>query len=119
VYARPKLTEGDDIDQALLDHLRERAASMALAEVLVASADQYRDAGDDSLADLAARLPLTVLGFREFNRAAIAMDGVRFIDLEDIPGLFEVPLDRETPLEALPPEGAWLPARKSLREIHG
>jgi putative heme uptake system protein len=119
VYARPKLTEGDDIDQALLDHLRERAASTPLAEVLLASADQYRDAGDDSLADLAGRLPLTVLGFREFNRAAITMDGVAFIDLEDIPGLFEVPLDRETPLEALPPEGAWLPARRSLREIHG
>ena len=119
VYARPKLTEGDDIDEALLDHLRERAASAPLAEVLLASADQYRDAGDDSLGELAARLPLTVLGFREFNRAAMAMDGVRFIDLEDIPGLFAVPLDRETPLEALPPEGAWLPARRSLREIHG
>jgi len=118
VFAKPKLTEGDDIDQALLDHLRERAESTPLAEVLLASADQYRDADDDSLADLAGRLPLTVLGFREFNRAAIAMDGVRFIDLEDIPGLFEVPLARETPLESLPPEGAWLPARRSLREIH-
>ncbi len=119
VYARPKLSEADDIDEALLDHLRERAAAVPLTEVLLASADQYRDAGDGSLADLAARLPLTVLGFREFNRAAIAMDGVRFIDLEEIPGLFEVALERETPLEALPPEGAWLPARRSLRDIHG
>lgn len=118
VFARPKLTEGDDIDAALLEHLQARAGDVRLAEVLLASADQYRDA-DAGLAELARDLPLTVLGFREFNRAAMGMDGVEFIDLEDIPGLFEIPLEREVPLEALPPEGAWLPARRALRDVVG
>jgi putative heme uptake system protein len=119
VFAKPKLAESDDIDGDLLAHLGARAAEGPLSEVLLASSDQFRDHGDDSLAELASRLPLTVLGFREVNRAAIAMEGVTFIDLEEIPGLFESPLVREVPLEALPPEGAWLPARRSLRELYG
>ncbi len=47
------------------------------------------------------------------------MEGVTFIDLEEIPGLFESPLAREVPLEALPPEGAWLPPRRGLRGLYG
>src|SRR5262249_39222160 len=97
VFAKPKLAEDDDIDADLLAHIRRRADDGPLAEVVLASADQFRDFQED-LAELAARMPLTVLGFREFNRAAIDMPSVTFIDLESIPGLIEQPLIREVPL---------------------
>jgi uncharacterized protein len=117
VFAKPKVGEDDDIDADLLAHIRRRADDGPLAEVVLASADQFRDFQHD-LTELAARLPLTVLGFREFNRAAIDMPSVSFIDLESIPGLIEQPLIREVPLDLLPVEGAWLPARRSLLELY-
>lgn len=118
VFAKPKLSEDDDIDRDLLGHIRTRMEEGPLAEVVIASADQFRDF-DDDLEFLAAELPLTVLGFWEFNRAAIRMDAVTFVDLEDVPGLFETRLVREIPLELLPAEGAWLAPRRSLLDIYG
>lgn len=117
VFAKPKLTDEDDIDADLLAHVRRRVDEGPMAEVIVASADQYRDFADEDLEHLAERMPLTVLGFREFNRVAMGMEDVTFIDLEAIPGLFERPLAREVPLDLLPPEGAWLPPRTSLLDL--
>jgi uncharacterized protein len=117
VFAKPKLADEDDIDADLLAHVRRRVEEGPMAEVIVASADQYRDFADEDLEHLGERMPLTVLGFREFNRSAIAMEDVTFIDLETIPGLFDQPLTREVPLDLLPPEGAWLPPRASLLDL--
>lgn len=119
VFAKPKVRDEDDIDAELLAHITARAADGPVSEVLLASCDQYRDRPGQTLADLAQRVPLTVLGFREVCTAAITMDGVGFIDLEDIPGLFEVALTREVPLESLPLEGAWLPPRQTLTDLFG
>jgi putative heme uptake system protein len=118
VFAKPKVDEDDDIDRDLLAHVRRREEEGPLAELIVASADQFRDF-DDDLLELARRLPVTVLGLREFNGLAIRTEEIDFIDLEDVPGLFEQPLTRELPLEMLPAEGAWLPPRRDLRELYG
>lgn len=116
VFAKPKLADDVDIDGDIIEHVARRAQEGPLAEVLVASADQFRDDPGGGVAALADRLPVTILGFREFARAA---DGAAFIDLEDIPGLFQVALERETPLDRLPPEGAWLAPRQGLLELYG
>jgi uncharacterized protein len=118
VFAKPKVDDEDDIDQDLLAHIRRREAEGPLTEVLLASADQFRDFEDDLL-ELSRRLPLTVLGLREFSSRAVRDGGIAFIDLEDIPGLFEQALVREVPLELLPSEGAWLAPRRDLRELYG
>ena len=47
------------------------------------------------------------------------MPGVAFVDLEEIDGVIEAPLAREPQLDALPPDGAWLPPRQSLLELYG
>jgi putative heme uptake system protein len=117
VFAKPKVEEDDDIDQDLLAHIRRREAEGPLAEVILASADQFRDF-DDDLLELSRRLPVTVLGLREFNGLAMRTDRITFIDLEDIPALFDQPLTRELPLEMLPAEGAWLAPRRDLRELY-
>ncbi|MDX6645624.1 MAG: putative heme uptake system protein [Miltoncostaeaceae bacterium] len=117
VFAKPKIEEDDDIDQDLLAHILRREAEGPLAEVILASADQFRDF-DDDLLELSRRLPVTVLGLREFNGLAMRTEGIGFIDLEDIPALFDQPLARELPLEMLPAEGAWLPPRRDLRELY-
>ena len=118
VFLKPKAGDEDDIDADLLAHVHLREAERPLAEVILASADRFRDLGAD-LGELARRLPLTVIGFREFNSGALRDGEITFIDLEDIPGLFQQPLDREVPIDMLPPEGAWLAPRKSLRELYG
>jgi uncharacterized protein len=118
VFLKPKLQDEDDIDRELLAHVRLREREGPLAEVVLATADRFRDL-DEDLGALGRRLPLTVIGFREFNGAAMGDPGIGFIDLEEIPGLFQQPLERELPLDMLPPEGAWLAPRRGLLELYG
>jgi putative heme uptake system protein len=118
VFLKPKRETDDDIDAELLAHVARREREGPISELILASNDQYRDFEDD-LAALASRLPLTVLGFREVSYTAMQSAEMSFIDLEDIPGLFETTLVRETPLDRIPDEGAWLAPRQSLLELYG
>lgn len=68
VFAKPKLADDDDIDGDIIEHIERRAREGPLAEVLVASADQFRDDPGGGVAALAGRVPVTILGFREFAR---------------------------------------------------
>jgi putative heme uptake system protein len=117
VFLKPKIESDDDIDEDLLAHVLRREREGPIAELILASNDQYREFEDD-LTALAQRLPLTVLGFREFSSAAMRTDVMSFIDLEDIPGLFETTLEREPPLDRIPAEGAWLAPRQSLTDLY-
>jgi len=117
VFGKPRTT-GSDIDRDLLDYVWGRLGEREVAEVLIASGDQFREF-DDNIGRLAAHTRVTVLGFAESNPAAYALDSaVEFVDLESIPGLFEVALPRDT-LAILPPEGRWLRPLRSLREAVG
>lgn len=93
--------------------MRRRLDERRLSELLIASADQFRDF-EDRLGRLSAEAPVTVLGFAEFNSYAERAEDIAFLDLEDVPGLFEVKLPREG-LARLPAEGLWLPAKQDLR----
>ncbi|HWH15710.1 MAG TPA: hypothetical protein VNT51_13280 [Miltoncostaeaceae bacterium] len=117
VFGKPRAA-GSDIDRDLLDYLWGRLDAGPVAEVLIASGDQFREF-EDSIEQLAERTRVTVLGFAESNPAARTVDGgVEFVDLESIPGLFEVALPRDT-LAVLPPQGRWLRPLRSLREAVG
>jgi uncharacterized protein len=107
VFARPKLSPNDDIDDDIVAHIRSRQAEGPLGEVIVASHDFA--AFEGLLRELAARgTKATVLGFREFAGRALRSPDLHFVDLEDIPDVFAVDLPRDD-LANLPPAGRWLP----------
>ena len=115
VFAKPKLSEDSDIDDDMLAHIRHRDAEGALRHVVVASGDGR--AFREPLEDLVARdVAVTVIGFREHATFALSSELLRFVDLEDIDGVFREPLPRIT-LDTLPEAGAWLPPFRSLRSL--
>ena len=114
VFARPKLHQDDDIDQSMLDHIAVRQHSNRLRRLVVFSGDGRNFA--EPLEDLArAGTHVVVVAFSEVAGYAISSDLINFIDIEDVPGAFAVPLDRVR-LDALPADGAWLRPTKSLRD---
>jgi uncharacterized protein len=115
VFARPKTQPDDDIDQAMLDHIAVREHSHRLRRLVVFSGDGRNFA--EPLEDLARRgTEVVVVAFSEVAGYAISSDLLEFIDIEDVPGAFAVPLDRVR-LDALPPDGAWLRPTRSLRDF--
>jgi putative heme uptake system protein len=115
VFARPKQQPDDDIDQAMLDHIEVRQHSHRLRRLVVFSGDGRNFA--EPLEELArAGTEVTVVAFSEVAGYAIGSDLLEFIDIEDVPGAFAVPLDRVR-LDALPPDGAWLRPTRSLRDF--
>ncbi|MCP1387560.1 NYN domain-containing protein [Corynebacterium sp. TA-R-1] len=106
VFAKPKSDEDSDVDKDMLAHIERRQAEGVLRGVVVASAD-----GQNFLEPIEALaadgIPVTVIGFHEHASWAVNSPDVRFIDLEDIPGVFREPLPRVN-LDALPEGGAWL-----------
>jgi uncharacterized protein len=115
VFAKPKLTEDSDIDDDMLAHIRLRDGEGGLRQVVVASGDGR--AFREPLEGLVARdIAVTVIGFREHATFALSSDLLKFVDLEDIDGVFREPLPRIT-LDTLPETGAWLPPFRSLRSL--
>ena len=115
VFARPKTQPDDDIDQAMLDHIDVRRHSHRLRRLVVFSGDGRNFA--EPLEELArGGVEVVVVAFSEVAGYAISSDLLEFIDIEDVPGAFAVPLDRVR-LDALPPDGAWLRPTRSLRDF--
>ncbi len=115
VFARPKSQPDDDIDQAMLDHIEVRTHSHRLRRLVVFSGDGRNFA--EPLEELArSGTQVVVVAFSEVAGYAIGSDLLEFIDIEDVPGAFAVPLDRVR-LDALPPDGAWLRPTRSLRDF--
>src|SRR3954453_17742549 len=115
VFARPKTAPDDDIDQAMLDHIDVRRHTPRLRRLIVFSGDGRNFA--EPLEDLVrAGVQVVVVAFSEVAGYAIGSELLEFIDIEDVPGAFAVPLDRVR-LDALPPDGAWLRPTRSLRDF--
>ncbi|MGY2127777.1 NYN domain-containing protein [Blastococcus sp. SYSU DS0617] len=115
VFARPKTSPDDDIDQDMLDHIAVRAHSHTLRRLVVFSGDGRNFA--EPLEDLVrAGTRVVVVAFSEVAGYAISSDLLEFIDIEDVPGAFVEPLDRVR-LDALPADGAWLRPTRSLRDF--
>jgi len=115
VFARPKTAPDDDIDQAMLDHIDVRRHSHRLRRLVVFSGDGRNFA--EPLEELVrAGVQVVVVAFSEVAGYAIGSELLEFIDIEDVPGAFAVPLDRVR-LDALPPGGAWLRPTRSLRDF--
>lgn len=104
VFARPKV-EDSDVDDDMVAHLRMRESEGDLTRVYVGSNDARCFV--DPLEDMAsAGIAVTALGFAEYAGQLSQSDQIAFVDLEDVPGLFESPLPRIN-LELLPIEGRW------------
>jgi putative heme uptake system protein len=114
VFAKPKIDEDSDVDSDMLNHIALRR-SEGLAGVLVASADGQ--AFKLPLEEIARDgIEVQVLGFREHASWALASDTLKFVDLEDIPGVFREPLPR-IGLDSLPEQGAWLQPFRPLSSL--
>lgn len=104
VFARPKI-EDSDVDDDMVAHLRLRQAEGDLTRVYVGSNDArcfvepLETLADDGVA-------VTVLGFAEYAGQLSQSDHLAFVDLEEVPALFDAPLPRIN-LELLPVEGRW------------
>ena len=105
VFARPKVGTSD-IDEDIVAHLRLRRDEGRLQEALVASNDAK--AFLEPLEDLArGSVRVVVLGFEEFAAGLADSPLIEFLDLEDVPGLFETGLPNRVRLDRLPMEGRW------------
>ncbi|GAA0317119.1 NYN domain-containing protein [Kineococcus aurantiacus] len=115
VFARPKVHPEDDVDDAMLQHIAARQASHRLRRVVVASGD-----GRNFLAPLEelhrAGVRVVVLSFAEVAGYAQESPLIEFVDLEDVPGAFQVSLGR-TRLTALPPGGGWFRPTRPMRAL--
>ncbi|MEP9392072.1 NYN domain-containing protein [Gordonia sp. VNK1] len=115
VFAKPKIAEDSDVDADMLDHIELRRHTVGLAGLIVASADGQ--AFREPLLDIVAEgIPVTVIGFREHASWALTTEGLTFVDLEDIPGVFREPLPR-IGLDSLPDDGAWLAPFRPLSAL--
>lgn len=115
VFAKPKVSEDSDVDSDMLDHIELRRHTVGLAGLILASADGQ--AFREPLLEIAADgIPVTIIGFREHASWALTADGLEFVDLEDIPGVFREPLPR-IGLDSLPDDGAWLAPFRPLRAL--
>jgi uncharacterized protein len=103
VFAKPK--EGaSDIDQDIRARLYA-VEPAELAEVVLASHDAKAFLEDGET--LASKgVSVTVLGFRELAPRFARSETVTFVDLDEIPDLFDEPPPRVR-LDALPIEGRW------------
>ncbi|MGL4305081.1 MAG: NYN domain-containing protein [Mycobacteriaceae bacterium] len=115
VFAKPKVDEDSDVDSDMLEHIAHRFNEGGLAGLLVASADGQ--AFKEPLEAIASSgVPVHVIGFREHASWALTSDLLKFIDLEEIPGVFREPLPRVS-LDTLPDEGAWLQPFRPLSAL--
>lgn len=110
VFAKPRYNDSD-IDEDILTHVALRADN--LGEVIIASNDA--EAFRVPLEDLQAKgVMATVLGFTEFSGGYSGSDHIHFLDLEEIPDLFQVALPERVRLENLPSDGRWFEPSGSL-----
>lgn len=111
VFAKPKI-DNSDVDQEMLDLIEQHHREDGLGHVVVASADgrNFREPLE-SLA--AAGVRVTVLSFGELAGFATTSHVIDFVDVEDVPNAFSVPLGRFR-LDTLPPEGVWLAPTRPL-----
>jgi len=116
VFVKPK-SGGSDVDADMLAHVASRREEGDLTRVVVASGDgrAFREPLEDMARD---GVEVSVLAFAEEATYALTSDVLTFTDLEDVPEAFLAPLPR-TRLDALPPEGRWLPPIGSLRRLAG
>lgn len=115
VFAKPKLEEDTDVDPDMLAHIQRRYDEGVLRSVVVASADGQNF--QETLERLAAEgISVAVIGFHEHASWALASEAIRFVDLEEIQGVFREPLPR-VDLDRLPEEGAWLQPFRPLTSL--
>ena len=115
VFAKPKLTPDDDVDDEMRAHIEQRSEEGWLSTLVVASADgrNFRD----QLERLSgAGVDVRVLAFEEHAAYASNNRSITFVDLEDVPGAFIEPLPRFR-LEKLPPGGLLLPPTRPLQSL--
>ncbi|MDP8961984.1 MAG: NYN domain-containing protein [Actinomycetota bacterium] len=104
VFAKPKIADSD-VDADMLAHIERRFEEGDLEAVYVGSNDARNFL--EPLEKLTnSGIGVTVLGFAEYAGGLSMSDRLRFVDLEDIPGLFAEPLPRIN-LENLPVTGRW------------
>lgn len=102
VYARPKVRRDDDIDDAMVAYLSDRPWE----KVVVFSHDSACFAAP--LTSMArAGTHVTVLGFRECAGRLPFLEGVNYIDAEDVPGLYRQAPPRVR-IGTLPAAGGWI-----------
>jgi putative heme uptake system protein len=111
VFAKPR--NGDsDVDAEMVDHLRMRSRQSDLRRVIIASHDAKNFVPwirETQRVPGGQVLDVTVLGFEELLGGFDAVEGVKFVDLEDIHGLWATTLPRIR-LNQLPATGAWFPS---------
>lgn len=114
VFVKPKQHRRDDIDDEMVRHIERHFRQGTLVELIVASHDGRAFAS--ALGRYAqAGVAVTLLGFRERMNLGAGHEGVEFLDLEHVSGVFAEPLPR-TNLFDLPRGGRWF---ESFTEIEG
>ncbi|PPK98479.1 uncharacterized protein CLV92_101174 [Kineococcus xinjiangensis] len=115
VFARPKLQADDDVDADMLQHIATRQETHRLRRLVVASGDG-RNFHQPLEALARAGVHCTVLSFSEVAGYAQESELIEFVDLEDVPGAFQMPLGR-TRLTSLPPGGGWFRPTRPMRAL--
>jgi putative heme uptake system protein len=113
VFARPKM-DGSDIDEAMVEYIRDVASDAS--NLVVASNDAHRFL--EPIREIASTVRVTVLGFAELAGELAEPNGWEFVDLEEVPDVIRVSLNR-TRLDMLPEAGKWFEPRVSVEQALG
>jgi len=103
VFVKPKIGDSD-IDEDLTDYILRPAAEVSEVVLVSHDARAFLDVAED-LAEDGVRV--TVVAFAEYAGAMVRSRDLHFVDLADIPALFQVPLPPRITLRNLPPQGRW------------
>jgi putative heme uptake system protein len=115
VFAKPKVDESDDIDDALVTFVRQKAQTHRLTELFMGTHDQ--ELVERSIEAAGDEVRPTLVGFEELAYPVGGMpEGLEFVDLEDVPGTFAEKLSRAL-LSRLPREGMLLPPLRPLAPV--
>lgn len=109
VFAKPK-HDGSDVDDDMVSYIEE---SLPDADAFVVVSNDARCFTDVLTAVAGKGKRVTVLGFAELAGEMAYSEVIEFVDLEDIPGLLHVELQRIR-LDTLPEAGGWFAPRTPL-----
>lgn len=110
VFPKPKYTEADDVDEAMVDAINKRRSTLARLVLMSHDRERFAPLAEELVAE---GVEVTPLVLRDLNRWP---DGCTPIHLYDLPGVVKEKAPRLLDFDSLPREGVLLESPRPLSQ---